>query len=224
MGFLKGFFATAALIFSASSFGHGYYYTDYYDKSMHPPADRGFYLGLDLGYTADNWDDFESLSDIPGFVNTISTDPQNLGYRAFIGYMFNKTWALELGYTMFDKVDILITDPMMDPLVDDRIETNLIDLFVRIGIPLNTNFSVFTKLGVAYMRTHDAPLFEEMAVVLDKRDNVAVAFGAGILYRLSKHWSTDFSWVHYRGNDKVGNDFQPDIDFFSLSLALIFPT
>ncbi len=234
---LAGLLAAAAITISTPSFAHGYYYTDYYDQTMHPAVDCGVYVGLDVGYAVDQWNNLSGINDLyftPSTV-TIDTSQDKVGYRGFLGYMFNSVWALELGYAIFNNNSITVTDSVAQPapphvVFGRSVKTNVLDLLLRASIPLNNNFSVYTKAGLGYMSSLNVPDLTHPPsgpgpeLRHQNRTHVNVAFGLGVLYRIAPHWAADLSWLHYSGNLNIGASFQPEIDYFSLGLAVIFPT
>ena len=234
---LAGLLTAATLTFSAPSFAFGYFYTDYFDQTMNLPTDRGIYVGLDFGYAVTHWDDLTGINDLyftPSSVN-ISTSQEKIGYRGFLGYMFNPTWAVELGYAIFNNNTITVTDTVLVPAIPHEVfnrsaKTNVLDLLLRASIPLNDLFSVYTKIGFGYMTTENVPDFTQtpsgpaFEIPHQHRTHLNVAYGVGVLYRIAPHWATDLSWLHYSGDLKIGGSYQPDIDYFSIGLAVIFPT
>lgn len=234
---LTALLAASALTISIPSFAHGYYYTDYYDQTLHPDQDRGVYVGLDIGYAVDQWNNLSGINDLYFTPNTIfiDTSQEKVGYRAFLGYMFNPTWALELGYAIFNNNQITLKDFVAQPVApnivhDKSAKTNVLDLLLKATIPLNNNFSVYTKAGFGYMNTENVPdttqppALPGPELAHQHRTHMNVAFGLGLFYRIAQHWAADLSWLHYSGNLNIGASFQPEIDYFSLGLAVIFPT
>ena len=172
----------------------------------------GITLGIQAGYDLSGW---KNLSDVgiialgyPVFGNI--EHPNGFAGRIAAGYDFHPNFAAEVGYTyLFNKPSFSI--------YSGKIETQIIDLVGKIKVPFNDAFGIYAKAGVDYM----------ISSWQDSSNNSSehsfnVVYGVGLNYNIAPNIVTDISWTKYNGNAKIGNDYQPNVDFFALGVAYKF--
>jgi OOP family OmpA-OmpF porin len=187
-------------------------------------AVSGPYLGGDLGWgTIHQTSAFKQF----GIPNSDNTD-NGIAGRVFGGVKFNEYIGAEMGYTKFSnqtsKVNTLFASG------NEKIQSYAVDLVAKGTLPLQNGFSLFGKLGVAYLN-QDMTLTAEDAFVSETAtanvNKVLPTFGAGISYEINSNLTTDISWMHIQ---QVGNDVEfgdsgikmQNTDFVGLGLTYNF--
>jgi len=117
--------------------------------------DSGFYVGLQAGYVDTHWGDIDQNA----FRNSdVVVERENGGgVRPYIGYATNKYFAVELGWTYLNSAKFSrwnALDFKNVPLT--TIDTWAIDLSMRLSLPLRSDAGLFTRVGVAYLVSHDS--------------------------------------------------------------------
>ena len=144
-------------------------------------AKNSFYFGGQLGYSDSDYSaSNQNLvnADVSFVDNTgsrlistplgtakTSTDQDHLGGRVYLGYQFNKHFALESGYTQFGKTEVnnaygLTSNRYINHDVD--LNNAAIDLVAKGMLPVGHKFDLFAKGGVAYV---DADTIDRPALV-----------------------------------------------------------
>jgi len=117
------------------------------------PAVSAPYIGLELGSTSlsgDVKDEFTNNS------FSLNPDTSETNLSAFVGYQFDKNWALELGYRQFELEDSLSTDTLISETVyaeeewEESVEVKQISLMPVYSYPLNEKWNLKGGLGVTY--------------------------------------------------------------------------
>lgn len=121
------------------------------------------YVGGSLGYAiidTPNSNVFSTATPDPSTdtIGVTATEDTrgSLGGSAYIGYDLNKTWAVELGYTVYGESNYKSTQTQSgtnDGTNTSKLsyDTHTYDLFLKGSTPISGNFSAFGKLGVSYV-------------------------------------------------------------------------
>ena len=164
-------------------------------KSIASTDDKGVYIGGQLGY---------SDSD---FGNIYNSRNGGIGGRVYLGYQFNKYFALEGGYTRFaDQKMRIYSDIGHESL---SLHPESLDLSLKGILPLNDKISLYAKAGPAYLReqtvssyryssynnNNDPQVTTQSATWVSKENSAELAYGLGIEYKLTDNLSTDLSWL-----------------------------
>lgn len=175
---LIGVVGSAALLVAMDSMAGG---VEQNDSSVL----SGIYVGGNVGYGETN----------ESFTNTDGSTVSGLNNKGFVwgvngGYQFTKNWAVEAGYTQMPNVRADV-----GTLAN---ENRIVDLVAKGIYPINGQFNVFGKLGVAYTHTRNTDLTVDNAA----HSAVAPYFGAGVGYNLTQNVSVN---VQGFATTKTGN-------------------
>jgi OOP family OmpA-OmpF porin len=185
----------------------------------------GWYGGVSVGQSQAKIDDERITSSLlQGGLTTTSINDRDrdTGYKLFVGYQFNKNFALEGGY--FDLGEFGFTANTV-PLGTLDGNTKLKGLnFDLVGIlPITEKFSAFARVGVNYAEAKDSFTGTGAVTVLNananKRDT-NYKYGLGLQYDFNGPLAVRAEAERYRINDAVGN--KGDIDLFSVGLIYRF--
>jgi OOP family OmpA-OmpF porin len=141
-----------------------------------------FYVGADTGRTRDDGSQRETSMGV------------------FAGYRFDQRIALEAGYRRLVENDIFISSEQVDA------EVNQISLSVLGTMPLNSDFSLYGRLGYNRINASIKPLIGATS----KGHADRVLYGIGAAYRFSKVVSMRLELQ------------KPASDFTNLSLGVAF--
>lgn len=180
---------------------------------------EGWYMGGNMGISTANIDKDKITQN---FINpSYNDDEQDLGYKLFGGYQFNKNFALEGGYFNLGKFDYSLSTP--NGTLNGDIKVMGINLDAVAILPITEDFSAFARIGANYAQAKDSFATTGTISILDnspKENDLNYKFGAGLQYALTKALALRLEAERYRINDAVGND--GDIDFFSIGLIYKF--
>jgi OOP family OmpA-OmpF porin len=172
-------------------------------------ANNGIYIGGAAG-----WGDTYQLEH-----SSTSSSSSGFSGRVFEGYQLNENFGLEAGYTKFHDVNI---DTIYDEDVDVKLKSYAVDVVAKGTIPLQNNFGLFGKLGVAYLNesldestTNNGDMING-GVSISK---VLPTFGAGISYDINKNVVADVSWMRIQA---VGDTRLNSTDTAMLGLSYHF--
>lgn len=211
----------------------------------------GFYLGGQLGWGNVHQGTYVATylnKLITKFVPDAPTDSLKILYsdtglagRVFGGYQFNSYVGLELGYYHFNRMNVN-TDlqfaanfPHLQLPLDFKthatVNTNVFDLVAKLIWPITEKFSLYGKLGIAYLDVRGnvsakvtVPVVDNITADVKLSGNPAMnlvypTFGIGMNYDLTKHVSTDVSWIRIQ---QINNHAFPSTDFVSIGLLYHF--
>jgi OmpA-OmpF porin, OOP family len=180
---------------------------------------EGWYMGGNMGISTANIDKDKITQN---FINpSYNDDEQDLGYKLFGGYQFNKNFALEGGYFNLGKFDYSLSTP--NGTLNGDIKVMGINLDAVAILPITEAFSAFARIGANYAQAKDSFATTGTISILDnspKENDLNYKFGAGLQYAVTKALALRLEAERYRINDAVGND--GDIDFFSIGLIYKF--
>lgn len=191
----------------------------------------GFYAGFGLGQSKVNgWPDTSSVLTsalaVPGqSVSSVSSDNTNLGWKAFLGYQFNKHIGLEGGFVDFQEAtaNTTLTIPAGAPAPTVPTiytnEKNEAWTLAAVGtLPVTKNISVFGKLGAANwhgrLTSHDSSFPRRESTIARSR-GTNLYYGAGASYTLVEGVDVRAEWERF---DFGGTD----VDLLSAGLAVKF--
>ena len=162
----------------------------------------GGYAGLQLGLT----DTHTGAGDFPGASGPVTTiDDDGFGGRLYGGYQFTENWAVELGWTLYADTDVTVGGTKTD------MSQWAIDLVAKGIIPLSNGFSVYGKLGPAYVDS------DRGGSLGSDEDEFTLAYGLGTSYAFSRNFEADLSWTRVHGQSVIG-----DADLFALGAIYHF--
>jgi OOP family OmpA-OmpF porin len=135
-------------------------------------ADTGYYAGVNVG---------SAKIDFPGFETTTSIEV--LG-----GYSFNEYFAAEVAYTNFGSKDY----PPSYNVKSDALSLKAVGSF-----PINEQFSVFAKLGIASTNINDTGYSQS------KSD---LTYGIGGQFNVNKQVGIRLGYDVYKATDVISLD------------------
>lgn len=179
----------------------------------------GWYMGGNIGISTVNIDKDKITQN---FTNPLySDDEQDLGYKLFGGYQFNKNFALEGGYFNLGKFDYSLSTP--SGTLNGNIKVKGLNLDAVAILPITEDFSAFARIGANYAQSKDSFGTTGNISMSDnnpKKNDLNYKFGAGLQYVVTDALALRLEAERYRINDAVGND--GDIDLFSIGLTYRF--
>jgi len=188
-------------------------------------ADPGWYTGGDIGQSRAKMDDDKITSGLlgAGFTTTsIKEDENDIAYKIFGGYQFNKNFALEGGYYDLGKFGFTATTVPAGTL-SSEIKLKGLSFDILGIIPFNEKFSAFGRVGLTYVDTRDSFDGTGAVVPTDSHpDNKGAnyKFGLGLQYDFTQAFGMRVEAERYRVNDAVDN--KGDIDVASIGVVYRF--
>ncbi|MDO6427690.1 porin family protein [Thalassotalea sp. 1_MG-2023] len=151
---------------------------------------EGVYIGAGYGYLrADGDDNFDDNKD---------------AYQAFLGYGFNKHFAIEGGFIDFGNYGNDLTNA----------DTDGYTLGIKLGLPVSDNVSVYVRGGQLWYET-DYSVFG----VKNDYDDEGLFAGLGVSYHINEDWSVKIDYTLY-DNDLDVDSATDDIDDANFSTDL----
>lgn len=179
---------------------------------------KGSYVGGQLGFGKTH-QDLLTTSSSPDFI-TSGSSGKNTGIagRMYGGFLFNRYFGLEGGYTKFSETKTrsyttqlnTMTGGILTTQASGKVKTFAVDVVGKGIIPFNNGFNLYGKMGVAYLRgvgntyySMQEPGFIDSSIrVNNGATRIFPTYGVGAGYELTHHVSTDVSWNRIQ---KVGN-------------------
>jgi OOP family OmpA-OmpF porin len=172
-------------------------------------ADSGWYLGANIGrsnFKHDSGAIDNALAD-QGFAGAASSisDHRHTGYKLYLGYQFDRHFALEGGYVDLGKLKFDSTT--LGGSLSGNIKTKDGLFLDAVGIaPLNDRFNVFGKVGVYDLKTQLTASGTAGSVDTSSR-KAGLNYGLGVGYKLTQHLGARLEWEqfhHVGSTDKTG--------------------
>lgn len=179
----------------------------------------GWYAGGNIGVSSANIDKERITQNLTN--HSYSDDEENLGYKLFGGYQFNKNFALEGGYFNLGKFDYSLSTP--NGTLDGNMKVQGLNLDAVAILPITEDFSAFARIGANYAQSKDSFSSTGTISMSDnspKENDLNYKFGAGLQYSVTDALALRLEAERYRINDAVGND--GDIDLLSIGLIYKF--
>ncbi len=198
-------------------------------------------------FNAVNWQNYSA---------SVKNASSGLAGRLFLGYQFTPNWAVELGYLKFHDADLKGDYTGSSNLVGSEegmsiptngenysykgvVKEHAFDLVGKGILPLENGFSLYGKLGIAYVQqtstlnqsTTHSGIVPPTAMTTPAPTSVTVnqryssdtnrflpEFGVGASYDITSNMPVDLSWTHIQ---KTSGTIE-SADFISLGLAYKF--
>jgi OmpA-OmpF porin, OOP family len=125
------------------------------------------------------------------------------GASLSLGYIFNKNWDAEFGYTDFGTVKSIGISPQKS------LKTQTIYVAAIGKLPITEAFSIFGKAGAAFNYSN---LSSDGTSIEYSKTITELLLGAGFSYQFTKELAATLDYTHY-GKGKVANnsaDFKLD--------------
>jgi len=160
--------------------------------------ETGWYGGLDVGgshLSGINTDGLDSF------------DKSDTGFDVNLGYRLNRNFAVEGAYTDLGKFHFSSA-----AVGDGDVKPTAVSLSAVGILPLQSNFSLYGKAGVAHTET-------KALGVSDTKERLLA--GAGVMYDFNRNVYAKAGWDHF---DDVGNDAtgKGHADLYSLGVGYRF--
>jgi OmpA-OmpF porin, OOP family len=160
--------------------------------------EAGWYGGLDVGgshLSGINTDGLDSF------------DKSDTGFDVNLGYRLNRNFAVEGAYTDLGKFHFSSA-----AVGDGDVKPTAVSLSAVGILPLQSNFSLYGKAGVAHTET-------KALGASDTKDGLLA--GAGVMYDFNRNVYAKAGWDHF---DDVGNDAtgKGHADLYSLGVGYRF--
>ncbi|MEE4271210.1 MAG: outer membrane beta-barrel protein [Thermoanaerobaculales bacterium] len=140
--------------------------------------ERGFYVGLGLGFPSYSLEDF--APDAPD----LRFESDSFGFRAFGGYRLFTNLGFELGYQDLGRIKQWETDANRNDLKTE-VAIDALDLSVLGIVSMGKRASGFVKLGAAAWNT-DVTYRDDDEVDKLKDDGIGIAYGLGVDFFFKK--------------------------------------
>lgn len=210
-------------------------------------AQPGYYLGGALGWghvsnsgisKSDMSDLIESALGYPNFTfNSFDGDSSGSGFawRVYGGYQFGYYWAGEMGWSIYPRLSVKATasgDDLITALpygagTEGTFKTGVFDAVVKGIYPLPCNFTIYGKLGLAFVTgwANESVTVTEtnLSATAENNDTYTRLFptaGVGVTYDFRPDMSLDLAYSRVQ---EVGESEQlGSLDMVSLGLVLHF--
>jgi Outer membrane protein beta-barrel domain len=182
----------------------------------------GPYIGGDIGYG------FLHQEKVSG-LTTSSSSSTGIAGRADLGFQFSTYFALEAGYTKYSNANI---KGYNDFLFNGNavFDSYAIDVLVRATMPMGGGFTIFGKIGPAYLKEistvtaqyTDAALIANPAYIgtsfrgITTDSKVFPEVGIGAMYDFSTNFVGDITWMHIQ---RIGDNTLRNADFAGVGLT-----
>lgn len=177
--------------------------------------DMGFYIGGSVGQSKakDACDDLGSV----GFSG--SCDDTDTGAKIFLGYQFNKNFAVEGGYVDLGKAKASGTisgSPASGEAKADTWQLSAVGIW-----PMANNFSLLGKIGVhRWDLDTQGSAFGVTVSASDKGTDLTFGFGAG--YEFNKNLGLRVEWERFRNVGEEDTTGKSHVDLLSVGLRYRF--
>jgi OOP family OmpA-OmpF porin len=137
------------------------------------------------------------------------------GYKAYAGYNFDKNFGLEAGFVDSGKGDFKFVG------VPYTLKTQSVYLAATATLPVNNEFSLFAKAGIANNRVKGAVSFGGITEKDDTDDRTTAMFGLGASYAVAQNISIVAEYENF-GKVAKGDNSSVKTDLVSLGLRFKF--
>jgi OOP family OmpA-OmpF porin len=163
--------------------------------------ETGWYGGLDVGGSHLSGINTDSLD---------SFDKSDMAFDVNLGYRLNRNFAVEGAYTDLGKFHFSSA-----AAGDGDVKPHAVSLSAVGILPLQSNFSLYGKAGVAHTETKSGGALDAS----DSKDGLLA--GAGVMYDFNRNVYAKAGWDHF---DDVGNDAtgKGHADIYSLGVGYRF--
>ncbi|MGH8831896.1 MAG: outer membrane beta-barrel protein [Polaromonas sp.] len=177
--------------------------------------DMGFYIGAGVGQSKGK----DACSDLGGVGFSGSCDDTDTGGKLFLGYQFNKNFAVEGGYVDLGKFKASGTISGVPVSADAKAKTWQL---VAVGtLPLANNFSVFGKAGVhRWDLDVRASALGSTITASDNGTDLTLGIGAG--YEFTKNLGVRLEWERFRNVGEDATTGKSNVDLISVGLRYRF--
>lgn len=186
-------------------------------------ADPGWYGGFNVGQSSATIDDERITATLlgQGFTGvSIDEDDDDIGFKVFGGYQFNRHFAVEGGYVNLGEFAYTATTVPAGTLRGD-IELQGVNLDLVGIVPFTEKLSGFARVGVLYAEAKDTFVGTGAVIVTNpspEAHDTNYKFGVGLQYDVTERIGVRAEAERYRIDDAVGN--KGNIDLASIGLVV----
>jgi len=191
--------------------------------------DSGVYLGGGIGRSHIRFDNGSFASNSANIAD--SKDSSKTGYKAFLGYDFNRNWAAEGGYTHLGdfKYNYTGSGALAGAAGQADYKAGAWWLAGKGTIPLSDKFDLYGKLGLSENRARDSASSNSAAMdaVLGtpytrNKNHVGLLAGIGAEYHATKQVGVRVEYVDYGKFGTSGAQNLAHLGMWSADLAWHF--
>jgi hypothetical protein len=183
---------------------------------------NGPYFGGDIG------EGFLHQEKVSG-LTTSSSGSTGLAGRGFAGFQFGDYFSLETGYTKYTNVSIKgYNDDLFN--ASTTFDSYAIDVLVRVAMQIGGGFSIYGKIGPAFLKEISTTTADYTDLALAENPNlIGTTFrgiitdskvfpevGIGAMYDFSNNFSGDITWMHIQ---RIGDNNLRNADFAGVGLT-----
>jgi opacity protein-like surface antigen len=198
--------------------------------------DNGFYTGILLGQSKiDSTVSNQKVKTAPVLNSNSNTkvsgpaqpsiDNDGFAGRAYVGYNFNRYFAIEGGYTQY--ADTKISNIFGVAGDDENLSEGAIDTVARLNIPLSKRFNLYGKGGAAFVMANQVtdayavPTGDTYQFHYEKTslDRVRPTFGVGLDMDITRYLSTEISFASVIGGNGISTS-----DLLAIGINCHFPS
>jgi OOP family OmpA-OmpF porin len=188
---------------------------------------KRWYGGASVGRTSADISG-EGLTVAGATASSVSKDETGTGFKGYVGYRFNRNFAIEGGYTDLGEFSATrnVTAPAIGSLKGTVTATGLhID---AVGIlPLQGNFSLFGKVGAYFNEVETRVTSTGAVVVLAGRSNFThsdtnLKVGVGAAYDFNQSVGLRVEWERFSGLGDSSVGGTTDVDMLSAGVVFRF--
>jgi len=158
----------------------------------------GVYLGIGLGKTHARFKTEDFTANNPTIAE--SADTVDTGYKAFIGWQFNRYIAAELAYASLGRYKYSYTNTAGQSS-NINYDANAVALSGVFNIPLSSDWSALLRLGVSANKAERSPLSGNLTtnppVGREEKTKASVMGGAGVQYDIARNASVRLEFEYY---------------------------
>ncbi|WP_339056885.1 porin OmpA [Candidatus Regiella endosymbiont of Tuberolachnus salignus] len=179
------------------------------------PSDKTWYAGAKVGWSG--YHDTLMNHAYKGVGNG-STNKNQVGAGAFLGYQINQYLGLEMGYDWFGRMHY------SGDVKNGAFKAHGVQLAAKLSYPVLEDLDVYTRLGGMLWRADSTGnLGDPSKKIKDYDIGVSPVAAVGLEYALTQNWVTrlDYQWVNNIG-DEATIGARPDNAMLSLGVAYRF--
>jgi OmpA-OmpF porin, OOP family len=184
----------------------------------------GWYVGGNLGLSQAEIDDgriIDALEAAGASSVSVKDEDDDIGFKLFGGYQFDKHWSVEGGYFNLGEFGFKATTVPAGTLTG-RSDIQGLNIDPVFTWPLSKKFSLLGRVGLTYAEADTSYAATGSVTAPPDKDTRATSykFGVGAQYDFTRRLGMRAEAESYRIDDAVGND--GDVNLYSLGLVYRF--